>query len=293
MRHHIHTAFIAALVAALITLFLPRPAGVPVPSATAEAPARESAYDRVMRTNTLRCGYGIYPPFVTKDANTGAIGGYMADVMKQFEHLTGLKVEWTAEIDWGQLGEALQSGKADAICSTMWGSPQRARAIGFSRPVFFSTVVPIARVDDHRFDANLAIANAVGIKISTNDGDVSEEVAKADFPLATRVAKPQMSGEQQLFMDVVGRKADLTFSAPSLVGEFIAANPDTLRVVPTAVPVRAFANVIGVGIEEDKLLNIINASILTMQNDGTLTRVFGDFMQSHPGHIRLPAQPYQ
>lgn len=45
-----------------------------------QAMAEESAYDRVMRTNEIRCGYGIYAPWIQKDLVTGEIKGVMADV---------------------------------------------------------------------------------------------------------------------------------------------------------------------------------------------------------------------
>lgn len=45
------------------------------------AAEKESSYDRVMRTRTLRCGYGIFQPMIMKDPNTRKISGIFVDIM--------------------------------------------------------------------------------------------------------------------------------------------------------------------------------------------------------------------
>ena len=41
----------------------------------AAAAPGESAYARVMKTGTLRVGYNVWPPFITKDPKDGKMGG--------------------------------------------------------------------------------------------------------------------------------------------------------------------------------------------------------------------------
>jgi len=47
------------------------------------APIRESAYARVMRTGTLRCGYVLYPKTIERDLNTGKMSGPMYAIMEE------------------------------------------------------------------------------------------------------------------------------------------------------------------------------------------------------------------
>lgn len=57
------TIFLSALlavIAAFATVKLTMPAGI-------TATPKETAYERVMRTGVLRCGYGAWAPFVLKD----------------------------------------------------------------------------------------------------------------------------------------------------------------------------------------------------------------------------------
>ena len=62
-----------------------------------QAMAEESAYDRVMRTNEIRCGYGIYAPWIQKDLVTGEIKGVMADVAEAVAKQLDMKLVWGEE----------------------------------------------------------------------------------------------------------------------------------------------------------------------------------------------------
>lgn len=43
--------------------------------------AHETAYDRIMRTGVIRCGYIPYAPGLTKDLKTGEFGGIFYDLI--------------------------------------------------------------------------------------------------------------------------------------------------------------------------------------------------------------------
>lgn len=76
----------------------------------------ESAYERVMRTQTIRCGYVVYPPAVIQDPNTGALSGIIYDVMQEAGNLLGLEIEWAEEVGWANTVETIRTGRTDAIC---------------------------------------------------------------------------------------------------------------------------------------------------------------------------------
>lgn len=46
--------------------------------------AKESAYDRVMRTGTIRCGYFIWPPGFSIDPNVGKRSGFFTILSKNW-----------------------------------------------------------------------------------------------------------------------------------------------------------------------------------------------------------------
>lgn len=246
----------------------------------------KSAYDRVISTNVLRCGYGIFEPFLFVDPNTGVLSGASVDIMEEFGRQAGVKIEWVEEVDWGQIPAALQSGRIDAMCATIWATPQRGKFIGFTRPLFYSTVEAIARADDGRFDNNLAAINRSDVTISTNDGDVSEEVAAKDFPKAKVFAKAQIAGEAQLLLNVSTGKADITFTNPSVLRTFNATNQNALKLVPLPKPIRQYANVMAVDIHEDALLKMIDSGMAGLIRDGSINRILDKYLADQPDVIR-------
>jgi polar amino acid transport system substrate-binding protein len=234
----------------------------------------ETAYDRVVRTNTLRCAYALYPPFLGKDPNTGKLNGIMADVMAEFEKASGLKIEWGPEIDWGNIAATLQSGKADAFCTTMLLTPKRGRVMAGSIPIFFTTVEAYARPDDLRFDNNSERLNQPDVRLSVNMGDLSEEVALRFFPQAQRVYKGELGGESALFLNVAANKADVTFSGPANLFAYNKNNPAmTLRQVKFQRPLMNFAGAMGVEIHETALLNVIDATLHDLIDNGIVDKI--------------------
>lgn len=241
---------------------------------TAPVAKAETAYDRVIRTGTLRCAYAIYEPWLGKDPNTGKVNGVAADVMAAFEQASGLKIEWGPEIDWGSIAATLQNGKADAFCATVMATPQRGRVLGFSTPLLFSTIEAFVRADDKRFDNNPDRLNQPDVRIAVNMGDLSEEVARRLFPKAQLVYKSPMSGESELFLNVVSNKADVTLSGPSNLTSFNAANPHTvLRKVVFDRSLVSYAVSFAVEIHEDALLKLIDTTLHHLNDIGVTDRI--------------------
>jgi ABC-type amino acid transport substrate-binding protein len=255
------------------------------------ADAKESVYDRVMRTQTLRCGYGIFPPQTMKDPNTGKFSGAFVDIMQQIGTELGLKIEYVEEVDWGSIPQALASGRIDAFCPGMWGTAKRGAHIGFTAPVYFSTIEAFVRADDKRFDNNKQAINSPDVTIATNDGDVTEEIANRSFPKARRFAKGNVSEETFLLINVATKKADITFTAPSIAKEYMKKNPGVLRQVTLPEPILVYPNVIGVDIHEHEMINMLNATIFQLQNNGLVRDALSKYEDGK--FFRLPVQAYK
>ena len=122
------TLFAVALLAALAAVWL---------AGGSDSKAQESVYDRVIRTGTLRCGYFLYPPVLSKDPNSGEFSGIFYDYLSELGKALSLKVEWAEEIGLGDAPAALESGRIDAMCAGMFLTAQRARANDFVMPIYY------------------------------------------------------------------------------------------------------------------------------------------------------------
>ena len=118
--------------------------------------AEDQIFDRVIANKTIHCGYFVWPPYIEKDANTGKISGINYEVMEAIGKNLGIKIEWTQEIGMGEIITALNSGKVDMMCPSVWPDPVKLQQLTLTRPTFYNTVIAVVRAGDKRFDGDLS-----------------------------------------------------------------------------------------------------------------------------------------
>lgn len=253
---------------------------------------KESAYDRVMRTGTLRCGYAMWPPTViVKDVNTGKLTGVMVDIVEEMAKALSLKVDWTEETGWGSFPEGLNSGRFDMFCASSYQTAARGRVVRFSQPIFYDSLHAYGRINDMRFDNGLDILNNAKYSISTMDGEISAQVAEQKFPKAKTISIPQNASFDQLLMNVSSGKADIVFNEPVLVNDFLNKNPGLLRQI-TKEPMEIYAVVFSLGMKEEALTQMINSALAQLQNSGMIDRLLNKNSISAQEFPRV-ARPYK
>jgi len=258
---------------------------------TNSKPQKEGIYDRILRTKTLRCGYYLYPPETIKDPNTGEMSGWAHDIVEAVGKELDLKVEWPEEITLDTIYEGVNSGRFDALCSTLWESPERSKHVLFTQNVAYPTYYPIVRADDHRFDNDLSLINSPDVKIAVMEGEYGEVVAKEKFPKAIRSALGRGSLYTNIFQDVAIKKADIMFAVPGTAQKFIDANPGTLRMVNKEVVVMP-ASVIMLPTDEMKLKNLFDSTLRHLILKGTVKGILGKYYPNDDKTNYYPDQPY-
>ncbi len=110
------------------------------PQDTQGTATKETAFQRVMRTNKLRCGYVLYDFVVNKDPNTGKMSGIMVEAIDEMGRRLGWEVEWTEELPFMTQFEGLKTGRYDAICTALWGFPETAKIAEFAGPLYYEPI---------------------------------------------------------------------------------------------------------------------------------------------------------
>lgn len=276
---------ILALAACLI-------AGCQPQSATPKNQQVQTAYDRVIQTGTIRLGYVPYPPGLIKDPNTKKITGIFAEVLEEAAHNLDLKVEWTEEVGWGTMVEGLKANRYDMIGSPVWPLSQRAKLADFTVPVYYGGLAAYVKADDHRFDGNVALLNDPSVKIATIDGEVTDNIARYDFPKAQRVSQPQSTEIASLLKTVTSGRADVTFVEPFVALEFVKNNPNSLR---EPVPGRAlclYPNTYMLYRDQGHFKSMLDNAIMELVNNGFVDRVL-DKYEPAKGAFYRRALPYR
>ena len=252
---------------------------------------KETAYERVIRTGVLRCGYATWPPNVMVDANTGEISGIIPELVEYAAKSVNLKVEWVQEVSWATFPQDLKSDRYDAMCAGAWAVKETANILAYTRPLFYNPVYAFARANDTRFDKGFDELNDAKYTLAGVDAAMSSVIALNDFPRAKLNSFPQMSEPSQIFMDVMYEKSDITFSEGSLFIEFDRKNPGKLRPV-TWTPYRTFATpLIAVSLSDPRLAMMFDTIIGEMQLHGIVERTLKKY-KTDPKVYLLPATPY-
>jgi polar amino acid transport system substrate-binding protein len=273
------------LITALFTALL---ALTPLAAPAAEASARESAYDRVMRTNTLRCGYLTWPDFFEKDVNTGAYSGFWYDYVEMLAASLNLKVEWTAEIPYPDVGAALSTGKVDAYCMAITPLPARLRSATFTQPVVYVPINIYARANDARLIGHPEHVGDPETRIVSVEGEAASLFARQNYPHAKLTELQTLTGADQVFQDIISGKGDVTFTVPLTFSAFDANNPGKLALV-TDKPLGVLGGSMAVPLGEHLLADLFNLATSDLYNNGKLQALI---RQHHmAGQLLVRAEP--
>ncbi len=246
----------------------------------------ETVLERVNRTGVIRCGYVLWPPYLTLDLSTGQKSGIAFDFMAALADEMGLRVEWVEETGWGNFQEGLNTHRYDMMCSPVWVSGLRARSALLVAPIYENGLYAFARADDDRFQAGFDAANKSDIKIAVVEGDPSQAVRRARFPDAQEIALSPSVDSGQLMLNVTGRKADIIFDNLSAVERFNRGSTMKLHAIAKQTPVRMFSNAFAVKLGETEFKEALDSSIAALFKGGVAVRI----IQKYPS-VQYPTFP--
>jgi ABC-type amino acid transport substrate-binding protein len=245
------SAAVSAPTAAVVAAKTAKPAAIGV---------SEPAFARVTRTNTLRCGYGIWEPGFCRDPKTGELSGIFHDYIEAIGRHLNLKIEWTEELGWGDFPAALNAGRIDVMGFGAWPKASQAREVLFTEPTYYLPINAYVRAGDTRFDRKAERINAADVTISVMDAELSSELAQSRFPKARTFSIPQLSDASMLLLNVAYGKADITFTDAWHGEAFMEKNPGQIRAVPFDRPLRLYGHTIPVGKGEHSLVSLLNTA---------------------------------
>jgi ABC-type amino acid transport substrate-binding protein len=253
---------------------------------------KETAFQRVTRTNTLRCGYYIYPQFMERDPNTGAFSGIVFDLVSEMGRQLNFKIEWTEEVGMANIFEGLSMGRYDAVCSIFAINPNRLRAATYTSPYMYLPYLMYSRADDTRFDNAFSKINDPSVKIAYLEGEMGQIVHDQDFPKASSLSLPNLTGFSDVPMQVATGKADICMGEPAEVEAFMAKNPGKIRQI-SGPPIRMQASAFQVALGEHDLRNLLDGTLFSLQTTGFIPRLLEKNL-GKPGHYYfLPSTPWQ
>jgi polar amino acid transport system substrate-binding protein len=279
------SAAIIAVIAAYATV------KIAIPHDTHTEVKKESAFDRVMRTGMIRCGYIPYAPYFMKDTNTGKLSGIFYELTEEMAKTLSLKVDWSYETTFATYSQDAKNGRFDVYCAGLWAVPDDARNVDYTNPVNFVGLGVYVRADDNRFDGNIGLLNDKQYKFATVDGEMSDIVAKQDFSNAQTISHPNNTEVSQLALDLTTKKADAMVVEKAVADEYLVKNPGSLKNIAIDKPIRLFGTVWAVPKGEWNLISMFNTTIDEMVNSGFAEKVVAKYEKT-PGSFYPKAVPF-
>ena len=175
--------------------------------------------------------------------------------------------------------EGVLSSRFDALCSTVWESPERSRHVLFTQNVAYPTYYPFVRADDNRFDQDISRINSPDVTVAVVDGEYGQMVASEFFPQAKQDSLPKLTIYNAVFQDIVSRKADAVFAVPATGQAFMKNSPGTLKMLNREVVVMP-ASVIMLNPDEIKLKLLLDSTLRHLLNRGVVKQILEKY---HPG----------
>jgi len=254
--------------------------------------AKESLYDRVIRTGKLRAAYVIAPAFCTKDPNSGKLSGIGVDALELVCKKLGLTVELPEEVGWATALEGIQTGRYDIIATPFWTNADRAKRADFSKPLCYSPIFAYVRKGDGRFKGHMERINSPEAKIATIDGETAQVIANAEFPRSRRLSLTQMTDLAQVLLSVSTGKADVAFQEPITAFQFRQNNPNSLEVLDANHPVRVFPNCWLFSRGEFEFKAMLDTVLDEVINSGAMDKIIDKYLPA-PNLVYRVALPYQ
>jgi ABC-type amino acid transport substrate-binding protein len=259
---------------------------------TATTSQKQTTFERVLATKTIRCGYFTWPTYIDKDPNTGKLSGINYDIMEAIGKNLGLKIDWSSEVGVGDVATALNTNKFDAMCITVWPSPGRTQSLTLATPSFYNVAYAYVRAGDTRFDGDLSKANNPNIKVSGIDGDYSYDLAAEKLPQAKQMMLPQTASGSEILLQVVSKKADIVFVDTSMVEGFMKENPNSLQQVAGIGPVRYYGEMLSVKQGEWQLRDMLNIAIQQLINDGDIEKLVSKYRTEYNSTFYAPTPQF-
>lgn len=277
------TPYIAllALIIAIYTM-ASRPMGGTPPAKT------ETVAERVLRTGTIRCGYVVWSPLITKDLTSGQMGGLYHDIIEETARRLSLKIEWAEESMADTLLAGIAANRYDMVCFPLYANSNRAREVMFSRPIGYASIYMTVRANEKRLTGDLMQANDPQFRFATLDGEMTAIMAAKQLPKAVNHAVPQVQGFSFVLKDIADGKADFTITDPKSVADFNKTNNNALKTIGPA----AVTNAIAFPLPQDpRFKDMIDTTINELILEGFVARKVTEYNYGHS--LMLPIAPYQ
>ena len=226
-------------------------------------------------TNKLVVGTNAeFPPFEFVSVSGGVVDKYAGidiEIIKKVAEDNGMKVEIN-NMEFDSLTVALSNGQISCAIAGMTITEDRKKSVDFSEPYYVAKQVMIVRGDNN--DIKKA-TDMKGKKIAVVQGYTGQiEVENLGYKDTMSAFKKGTEAIQEL----VNEKCDVVVIDSATANQYIKDNP-SLKIVEDDDAFASEEYGIAVKKGDTKTLEIVNASIKKMKEDGTIDAISAKYAE--------------
>jgi len=224
---------------------------------------------RLNSPGTLVVGMNLqYPPQMYLDKN-GNPAGYDVMMLKALAKQMKVKLK-IQNLDFNGLIPGLVSKKFDMVSVGLSATPERKKAISFSRPYVPYAQVLAVRPDDNT-PATIAAWNSSDKTITSLQGSTAEALVKKTFPNATSSSFPDQNAA---FLEVSTGRANGIVVENYLLSQFNKSNNNALKEVAFPKPLHVEYGSYAVQKGNLSLAQYLSKYICSIQKSGAMGKAY-------------------
>ncbi|MBU0510156.1 MAG: ABC transporter substrate-binding protein [Chloroflexi bacterium] len=239
----------------------------------------QSSLVQIQARGVLSVGTAITEPFEYHDPDTGELIGFDVDTAEYIADKLGVKLEWV-EMPFANLIPALQDRKADIIIAAMYIKPEREELVDFSEPYINTGLVMAVRPG---LQAQVkTVQDLAGLKVGVKIGATGAELAQELIAGGIALESVEYKDTFDSFLDLEVGRVDVVFNDYLNTLVYIKDSQSDLVIVTNEAGEVNFLSQAGLGIAvyqgDWELLDLINAALMEMSQDGSFDRLYEDWL---------------
>lgn len=221
-----------------------------------------------------------FDPFEYRD-EAGQLAGFDIDLINALAQAANIEVSFV-DMDFNALIPAVVAGEVDLAISAMTPTEERAELVAFTEPYFSTDQSPVSYFSGGqglavRSDTTMiqtAVDLTAGVKVGVKSGTTGDfyVVENTDAEIVRFDESPTA------LMALANGDVEAVVTDIAVIAEFVTDNPDlNVQLMGTPLTVESYA--IAVSQERPDLLQIFNAALAKIREDGTYETLVDKWFQ--------------
>jgi polar amino acid transport system substrate-binding protein len=224
---------------------------------------------RIRSTKQLNVGYFLFEPTIMEDPASGKLDGVFIDMIESIGRALDAKVVYH-KVDLANFAAGLQSRQFDVCIGAVFATPQRATAVLFTRPIFYTGYTGVERKNATASFSSWQDLDKSGLRVATKQGSAIDDFVRDNFKHAeiVRLTGPDLTLP---LAAVSAGQADVGLMNQVTVFTYLRAHPE-LKEILTASPVAPTYFAWSVRPDDLRWLLFLNTAIDYMEDTSDLYR---------------------